>query len=89
MHYYLGNVFAILFEYPNATLLSVSRLFADASFREKIPAVGEGSDRPSLWQKEFPAFRDYMREGAAAVLELLFPAAASGTGIRCSCGRER
>jgi energy-coupling factor transporter ATP-binding protein EcfA2 len=68
MEYYLGNALATLLEYPNATLLSVNRLFADAAFREKVLQWVKDPIVRAFWEKEVARLSgDYVREAAAAI----------------------
>ncbi len=68
MEYILNNTILALLEYPNATLLGINRMMADAEFRKKV--VDNVSDPvvKSFWKKEFASWsQQYAAEAVAAI----------------------
>lgn len=58
MEYILTNALLALIEYPDTTLLSVNRLFADKAYREKVVDYIQDPAVKSFWTEEFANYTD-------------------------------
>lgn len=58
MEYILTNALLALIEYPDTTLLSVNRLFADKAYREKVVDYIKDPAVKSFWVDEFANYTD-------------------------------
>jgi energy-coupling factor transporter ATP-binding protein EcfA2 len=68
MEYILTNALLALIEYPDTTLLSVNRLFADKAYREKVVEYIKDPAVKSYWVDEFASYTDrYIAESVPAI----------------------
>ncbi len=69
MEYILGNTLLALLEYPEATLLSINRMFSDKKYREKV--VGNVTDPTvrSFWVDEFAKYTDRFAAEATPAIQ--------------------
>ncbi len=68
MEYILTNALLALIEYPDTTLLSVNRLFADKAYREKVVAYIKDPAVKSFWVDEFASYTDrYIAESVPSI----------------------
>ncbi len=58
MEYILTNALLALIEYPDTTLLSVTRLFVDKAYREKVVDYIQDPAVKSFWVDEFANYTD-------------------------------
>jgi hypothetical protein len=58
MEYILTNALLVLIEYPDTTLLSVNRLFADKAYREKVVNYCKDPAVKAFWTDEFANYTD-------------------------------
>jgi energy-coupling factor transporter ATP-binding protein EcfA2 len=68
MEYILTNALLALIEYPDTTLLSVNRMFADKAYREKVVDFIKDPAVKSFWVDEFASYTDrYIAESVPAI----------------------
>ncbi|MEY2665317.1 MAG: hypothetical protein RLZZ480_422 [Candidatus Parcubacteria bacterium] len=68
MEYILTNALLALIEYPDSTLLSVNRLFADKAYRDKVVDYVKDPAVKSYWVDEFSSYTDrYIAESVPAI----------------------
>src|SRR3984957_18100931 len=68
MEYILNNTLLALLEYPDATLISVNRVFSDKDYRKKIVDNITDPSVKAFWTDEFAKYGDrYMQEAGAAI----------------------
>lgn len=68
MEYILNNCILALLEFPNATLLGVNRMMADADFRSKVVEKITDPIIKSFWVNEFAKYNQrYESEATAAI----------------------
>lgn len=68
MEYILTNALLALIEYPDTTLLSVNRMFADKGYREKVVDYIKDPAVKSFWVDEFASYTDrYIAESVPAI----------------------
>tara|TARA_B100000508_G_scaffold70522_3_gene55028 strand:- start:393 stop:2441 length:2049 start_codon:yes stop_codon:yes gene_type:complete len=58
MEYILTNALLVLIEYPDTTLLSVNRLFADKAYREKVVDYCQDPTVKAFWNDEFANYTE-------------------------------
>ena len=70
MEYILSNTLLALLEYPDATLLSVNRMYTDKVFRKKVIEYIKDPVVKDFWVKEFATYTDrYTQEATPAIYE--------------------
>ncbi len=68
MEYILTNTLLALLEYPDATLLSVNRMYTDKAFRQKVVDNVKDPVVKDFWTKEFANYGDrYTQEATPAI----------------------
>ena len=68
MEYILTNALLALIEYPDTTLLSVNRMFADKTYRDKVIAYIKDPAVKSFWMDEYANYTDrYIAESVPAI----------------------
>jgi hypothetical protein len=68
MEYILSNTLLALLEYPDATLLSVNRMYTDKGFRKKVVDHVKDPVVKDFWTKEFATYTDrYTQEATPAI----------------------
>ncbi len=68
MEYILSNTLLALLEYPDATLLSVNRMYTDKAFRKKVVDNVKDPVVKDFWVKEFANYGDrYTQEATPAI----------------------
>jgi hypothetical protein len=68
MEYILSNTLLALLEYPDATLLSVNRMYTDKGFRKKVVENVKDPVVKDFWTKEFANYGDrYTQEATPAI----------------------
>lgn len=68
MEYILTNTLLALLEYPDATLLSVNRMYTDKVFRKKVVENVKDPVVRDFWTKEFATYTDrYTQEATPAI----------------------
>lgn len=68
MEYILTNALLALIEYPDTTLLSVNRLFADKAYREKVVDFIKDPAVKSFWVDEYASYTDrYIAESVPSI----------------------
>ena len=68
MEYILSNTLLALLEYPDATLLSVNRMYTDKVFRKKVIEYIKDPVVKDFWVKEFATYTDrYTQEATPAI----------------------
>jgi Type IV secretion-system coupling protein DNA-binding domain len=68
MEYILTNALLALIEYPDTTLLSVNRLFADKAYRAKVVDYIKDPAVKSFWVDEFASYTDrYIAESVPSI----------------------
>lgn len=68
MEHILNNTILALLEYPDSTLLSVNRMYADKGFREEVVSKVTDPAVKSFWNEEFAKWDErFMREATAAI----------------------
>ncbi len=68
MEYILTNTLLALLEYPDATLLSVNRMYTDKEFRQKVVDNVKDPVVKDFWTKEFANYGDrYTQEATPAI----------------------
>ena len=68
MEYILSNTLLALLEYPDATLLSVNRMYVDKGFRKKVVDNVKDPVVKDFWTKEFATYTDrYTQEATPAI----------------------
>ncbi len=68
MEYILSNTLLALLEYPDATLLSVNRMYTDKAYRKKVVENVKDPVVKDFWVKEFATYTDrYTQEATPAI----------------------
>jgi hypothetical protein len=68
MEYILSNTLLALLEYPDATLLSVNRMYTDKGYRKKVVENVKDPVVKDFWVKEFANYGDrYTQEATPAI----------------------
>jgi hypothetical protein len=68
MEYILSNTLLALLEYPDATLLSVNRMYTDKGFRKKVVENIKDPVVKDFWTKEFANYGErYTQEATPAI----------------------
>jgi CxxC-x17-CxxC domain-containing protein len=68
MEYILNNTILALLDYPSSTLLGISRMMSDVSFREKVVENITDPVVKAFWTKEFSSWsQQYATEAVAAI----------------------
>ncbi len=68
MEYILNNTILALLEYPDATLLSINRMYSDKSFRKKVVDNISDISVKAFWEEEFAGYSDrYAAEATPAI----------------------
>lgn len=68
MEYILSNTLLALLEYPDATLLSVNRMYTDKAFRKMVVENIKDPVVRDFWVKEFATYTDrYTQEATPAI----------------------
>ena len=68
MEYILSNTLLALLDYPDATLLSVNRMYTDKVFRKKVIEHIKDTVVKDFWVKEFATYTDrYTQEATPAI----------------------
>lgn len=68
MEYILTNALLALIEYPDTTLLSVNRMFADKAYREKVVDYIKDPAVKSFWVDEYASYTDrYIAEAVPSI----------------------
>lgn len=68
MEYILSNTLLALLEYPDATLLSVNRMYTDKAYRKKVVEHVKDPVVKDFWTKEFATYTDrYTQEATPAI----------------------
>lgn len=68
MEYILSNTLLALLEYPDATLLSVNRMYTDKAYRKKVVEHVKDPVVKDFWVKEFATYTDrYTQEATPAI----------------------
>jgi hypothetical protein len=68
MEYILTNTLLALLEYPDATLLSVNRMYTDKAYRQKVIDNVKDPVVKDFWTKEFANYGDrYTQEATPAI----------------------
>lgn len=69
MEYILNNTLLALLEYPDATLLSVNRMFADKAYRKKVVENVTDPSVKAFWVDEFAKYSDKFATEATAAIQ--------------------
>ena len=69
LEYTLRNAILAVLDYPNATLLSVTRMLADKEFRKEIITKIQDPVVKSFWTKEFAGYADKFASEAVAPIQ--------------------
>ncbi|MCA9357010.1 type IV secretion system DNA-binding domain-containing protein, partial [Candidatus Kaiserbacteria bacterium] len=69
MEYILTNALLVLIEYPDTTLLSVNRLFADKAYRKKVVEACQDPAVKSFWVDEFANYTDRFTADALPAIQ--------------------
>ncbi|HEY4497398.1 MAG TPA: type IV secretion system DNA-binding domain-containing protein, partial [Candidatus Paceibacterota bacterium] len=69
MEYILNNTLLALLEYPDATLLSVNRMFADKAYRKKVVENVTDPSVKAFWIDEFAKYSDKFATEATAAIQ--------------------
>ncbi|MEY2641094.1 MAG: hypothetical protein RL150_487 [Candidatus Parcubacteria bacterium] len=69
MEYILSNTLLALLEYPGSTLLSVNKMLADKSFREKVVANLTDASVKSFWVDEFAKYTERFAAEATPAIQ--------------------
>ncbi|MBI2045860.1 MAG: type IV secretion system DNA-binding domain-containing protein [Parcubacteria group bacterium] len=69
MEYILNNTLLALLEYPDATLLSVNRMFADKAYRKKVVEKVTDPSVKAFWVDEFAKYSDKFATEATAAIQ--------------------
>jgi len=68
MEYILSNTLLALLEYPDATLLSVNRMYTDKTYRKRVVENVKDPIVKDFWTKEFANYGDrYTQEATPAI----------------------
>jgi len=68
MEYILSNTLLALLEYPDATLLSVNRMYTDKAYRKMVVENVKDPVVKDFWVKEFATYTDrYTQEATPAI----------------------
>ena len=69
MEHILNNTLLALIEYPDATLLSIGRMYVDIPYQKKVVATITDPSVKAFWLKEFAEWSDnYKKEAFQAIL---------------------
>lgn len=69
MEYILSNTILALLEYPDATLLSVNRMYSDKNFRKKVVDNITDVSVKSFWVDEFAKYTDRFTQEATPAIQ--------------------
>lgn len=69
MEYILGNTILALLEYPDATLLSASRMLSDKNYRKKVVDNVTDVSVKSFWVDEFAKYTDRFAADATPAIQ--------------------
>ncbi len=69
MEYILTNALLALIEYPDTTLISVNRLFADDNYRKRVVDYIKDPAVKSFWQDEFATYTDRFKAEALPAIQ--------------------
>jgi hypothetical protein len=69
MEYILSNTILALLEYPDATLLSVSKMYSDKKFREKVLENVSDVSVKSFWVDEFAKYTERFAQEATPAIQ--------------------
>lgn len=69
MEYILSNTILALLEYPDATLLSVNRMYSDKAFRKKVVDNITDMSVRSFWVDEFAKYTDRFTQEATPAIQ--------------------
>lgn len=69
MEYMLSNTILALLEYPDSTLLGISRMFSDKGFRKEVVAHVTDPGVKSFWENEFANYTDKFAAEATPAIQ--------------------
>ena len=69
MEYLLNNALLALLEYPDATILGVNRMFADAEYRKRVVANVTDVSVKSFWENEYAGYDQSFAAQAASAIQ--------------------
>lgn len=69
MEYILTNTLLALLEYPDATLLSVNRMYTDKAYRKKVVENVTDATVKSFWVDEFANYTDRFTQDATPAIQ--------------------
>jgi len=69
LEYILRNAILAILDYPNSTLLSVTRMLSDKDFRKEVVSKIEDPVVRSFWTKEFAGYADKFASEAIAPIQ--------------------
>ncbi len=69
MEYMLSNTILALLEYPDSTLLGISRMFADKEFRKEVVSHVTDPGVKSFWENEFANYTDKFAAEATPAIQ--------------------
>ncbi|MCI5108826.1 MAG: type IV secretion system DNA-binding domain-containing protein [Candidatus Pacebacteria bacterium] len=69
MEYILGNTLLALLEYPDSTLLSVNKMLADKSYRNKVIANITDPSVKAYWTEEFASYTERFAAEATPAIQ--------------------
>lgn len=69
LEYILRNTILAILDYPNSTLLSITRMLSDKSFRKKVIEKIQDPVVKSFWVKEFAGYADKFASEAVSPIQ--------------------
>ncbi|PIR38173.1 MAG: hypothetical protein COV34_00965 [Candidatus Zambryskibacteria bacterium CG10_big_fil_rev_8_21_14_0_10_42_12] len=69
MEYILTNTLLALLEYPDATLLSVNRMYTDKAYRKKVVENVTDATVKAFWTEEFANYTDRFTQDATPAIQ--------------------
>jgi len=69
MEYYLNNTILALLEYPDSTLLHISRMLADKDFRKEVVDNLADEVVKAFWLEEFERYHERFQVEAIAPIQ--------------------
>lgn len=69
LEYILRNTILAILEYPGSTLLAVTRMISDKSFRKKVVARIQDPVVKSFWEKEFASYAEKFASEAVSPIQ--------------------
>ena len=89
MEYILNNTILALLEYPDSTLLSINRMFADKDYREDVVSNVTDSAVKAFWTEEFANYTERFAQEATPAIQNKVGQFVSNPVIRNIIGQPR